>query len=244
MKPASLISTFRTAASAAVVAILAVHLGAAAGQDQPDAPPATDARTGDDARDSAAPETNSGSPEAPEAPEGAEEAPEGAEEAPESPAVDGEKLIREKMQVFRAYEGDWQGTQAYEEAEGNPAFESRGEWSGSFLLDGMYFEMNGYSDYESGRSSYRWVITYDVVLGKYRAWTFNSNGVVTDWLADHDPDHKEIVWRFADPRTGIRGWLRTKTEPNLVTGHGIAKTEGARLLSDYRLKFTRKKLRI
>ncbi|MGK0188789.1 MAG: hypothetical protein ACI9R3_004603 [Verrucomicrobiales bacterium] len=158
--------------------------------------------------------------------------------------IDGESLIRSKMQLFRAYEGEWEGTQSYAEAEGNPAYESKGGWIGQFRLNGMFFEMDGHSTYESGESSYRWMITYDVSLGKYRAWTFNSNGIVTDWLGFYDETHKTLVWRFVDPTTGIRGWLRTQTQPNLVTGQGMAKTDGAGVLSDYRLKFKRKKLRI
>ena len=188
------------------------------------------------------------SPSPPRQEEGTPDADEGAapSEQPEPvPAeIDGEKLVREKMQIFRAYEGEWDGVQSYAEAEGNPAFESKGSWTGSFQLDGMYLEMDGFSDYQSGRSLYRWMITYDVSLGKYRAWTFNSNGIVTDWLAQYDPEQKELTWHFVDARTRIRGWLKTQTQPNVLTGHGMAKTDGARVLSDYQLSFKRKKIRI
>lgn len=158
--------------------------------------------------------------------------------------IDGEKIVREKMQIFQAYEGEWDGVQSYAEAEGNPGFESKGSWTGSFQMGGMYFQMDGFSDYKTGRSLYRWMITYDVSLEKYRAWTFNSNGIVTDWLAQYDPEQKELTWHFIDARTGIRGWLKTQTQPNLLTGHGVAKTENARVLSDYQLSFKRKKIRI
>ena len=239
----------RLAKSLVAAAISVLAVGASSAQEAP-APQAT----GDSEN---VPETLDETAESEPPGDSADEAPgsrtnpetDGTAEQPapqvdQQPDVDGESLIRQKMRVFRAYEGEWEGVQAYAEAEGNAAFESKGEWKGRFLLDGMYFAMDGYSEYPTGRSSYRWMITYDVLLEKYRAWTFNSNGVVTDWMAHHDPDHKELVWRFVDPRTGIRGWLRTQTQPNLVTGHGMAKTEGARVLSDYRLKFTRKKLRI
>lgn len=156
----------------------------------------------------------------------------------------GEDIIRSKMQIFRAYEGEWEGTHSYAEAEGTPAYESKGGWTGKFCLDGMFFEMEGHSEFSSGKASYRWMITYDVALEKYRAWTFNSNGIVTDWLAHYDAEQKEILWRFVDPVTGIRGWLRTQTKPNLVTGQGTAKSEDARVLSDYKVQFKRKKLRI
>jgi hypothetical protein len=165
-----------------------------------------------------------------------------------APSIDerirGEELIRQKMRIFRSYEGEWDGVQSYASTEGNLAFESKGGWTGSYQLDGMYFELDGYSEFQTGKSLYRWMITYDVALKKYRAWTFNSNGIVTDWLAQYDPEQKELTWHFADPRSGMRGWLTTQALPNVVTGHGMAKTEGARVLSDYRLSYTRKKLRI
>ncbi|MCB1099162.1 MAG: hypothetical protein KDN22_26565 [Verrucomicrobiae bacterium] len=158
--------------------------------------------------------------------------------------IDGEELVRTKMQIFRSYEGEWDGVQSYASTEANPAFESKGGWTGSYQLDGMYFELDGFSEFQSGKSLYRWMITYDIALKKYRAWTFNSNGIVTDWLAQYDPEKKELTWHFADPRSGLRGWLTTQALPNVVTGHGMAKAEGARVLSDYRLSYTRKKLRI
>jgi len=173
-----------------------------------------------------------------------EAAPAPAEAEAEEAPIDLRALIRERMKVFRAYEGEWEGAQSYAEAEGQAAFDAAGSWNGHFSMDGVYFEMHGTSDYPSGKSEYAWRITFDVLSEKYRAWTFNSNGMVTEWVADYDAGQKEFTWRFTDERTGITGWLRTKAAPNALTGKGQAKAENGRLISDYSIAYRRKKLRV
>jgi hypothetical protein len=163
-----------------------------------------------------------------------------------NPAADAEPgtSVKEKMSIFRAYEGEWEGVQKYAEVEGKPAFESKDTFTGKFVLDDMYFEMAGKSEYPSGVSSYRWMITFDAFQQNYRAWTFGSNGIVTEWTGEYKDAHKEMIWKFKDSRTATSGWLRTTVAPNKFKGIGAAKTENRRLVSDYSLEFRRKKIRI
>ena len=155
-----------------------------------------------------------------------------------------ENVLKEKLAPFRAYEGEWVGVQKYAEVDENGAFETKSEWTGKFVLDGSYFEMVGKSEYPAGTASYRWMITYDLFQRKYRAWTFNSNGMVTEWNGDYDEARKEFIWKFEDKRAGIKGWLRTSAIATRVTGTGEAKDKNSRLVSDYDLEFRRKKIRI
>ncbi|MGI8602494.1 MAG: hypothetical protein ACR2OZ_05795 [Verrucomicrobiales bacterium] len=157
------------------------------------------------------------------------------------------KAIKQRMKYFESHVGEWAGEETYQLTVGDRQKSvTKDEWKGLFSLDGTHFEMHGEgTDQEGGKTTYKWICTYDPETENYRAWYFDSNGNTDEFEMEWDDGEKTLLWTSEDDEQDRVSTFTMKVTDNEITGKGeTTRASDDETLIVHSMKYKRKRIRI